>query len=342
MAEGTGAAQPAHVPDGASRDCAVCFLTDARGWPLARYAIASFILSQSNDYDIVLSCDGWPGPDAADPLLALARARGIRLETAVLAAPAPENDPSAVNMRVFGHITATVFRKLDAVLPLLPRYARVVYADIDILFLHDARLHAVDLGGNPIGAVIDYSICGDDVAGSFAARSRANGISDRYFNSGLMVFDSARCDAARIAARYDEIQTTHQLFCPYLPDCETGDQCIFNQVFTQAWMELPLDLNVQTAAWRHPAWHTARIRHYTGGRKFLPVQYWHSDRTERRLLKRIARLLDDPAVRYPPWAAPVAQLTFLRQARMRKVHKPKLDRLAAFVAGSPAAPHRPG
>jgi hypothetical protein len=315
MAGGIVSKQPSRARDGGNHDCVVCFLTDARGWTLARYAIASFILSQSNNYDIVLTCDGWPGPDATDPLLAIARAHEITLKTVILEAPTPDKEPLARKGRLFGHITETTFRKMDAILGLLPHYARVVYADIDILFVRDARLHAVDLGGKSIGAVMDYAICGDDVAGSFAARSRANGISDRYFNSGLMD-------------------------CPYLADCETGDQCIFNQVFTRAWMELPLDLNVQSAAWRHPAWYTAKIRHYTGGRKVLPVLYLNSDRIERRQIKRIARLLNDTAVRYPLWAGLAAFLTYLRQARMRKIHKPKLDRLELFIAGNPVAPPR--
>jgi lipopolysaccharide biosynthesis glycosyltransferase len=147
----------------------------------------------------------------------------------------------------------------------------------------------------------------------------------------LIIFNPNNCNN-NIIDRFKIFDKTHEQFCPYFEDCCFGDQCIFNLVFTDDWTELPLDLNVQSAAWRHPEWYTAKIRHYTGGEKFLPVIYWRSDLSERRLMQRIAGLLDDKSLRYPLWAGLAAQFTFYRQARMRKCHRPKLDRLKTFIA----------
>lgn len=288
---------------------AILLITDRKGYPLARYAMASILASQDYAFDLLLFCNGWDGPDAADGIHALARAAGRRLIVRPIGADR-EGMASSI-----GRSKAS---KLDAVLSLADTHDRVLYADTDILFFDSLPLGTVDLGGRTMAAVRD-----------FAPVNAAH----HYFNSGLMLFDMRRMDPAAARARFAEAMREHAAGCRFNPRCELVDQCPLNIMFADDWASLPSGWNMQACALFTDAWRAASVRHYVGKQKFLPHLPRRADRRERVYLARLAARLGDapPTDRLNDW---LYRLNGIRRLPMRM-------RMAAAVRSAERARRGP-
>lgn len=267
-----------------SASFAITLVSDERGIDLAKFALASFFLSQDANIDAHLYCDGFQ-IDRKDPIFALARSRGFKLTA---------HEVSSRNFGTFKtarHITRTQFLKLVSVKDLLPVYDRVLYADIDLLFFHALDLAAVNFQGKRIAASFDVAEVSGITNADFAANCATHGLSVDYFNSGLILFNARAIDPDALERQYTDLIAAHQEGCRYKIPCRTFDQCVWNILFTNDWAFLPIAWNVQSSMRFTKAWRDATVRHYTGPKKFLPLASWRSDRREIALIKRISAKL---------------------------------------------------
>lgn len=328
-------ARPA--PSSASREprIGVTFVTDAQGLELARHAIASFLLSQTDRCHIYLHCDGFtPPPDPQ--LAALAQERGQHLSFITV-----ERPEYAAHGQI-AHMSATRLMKLAAITPLIQRHKRVFYADIDTLFFAPIDLEGFDFRGQPLAAAYDVAETCGLTDPEFRANCHANGLSADYFNSGIMMFDSAQIDLPALVEGYDSLLEQHGAGCGFKRDCKTDDQCVWNLLFCDAWTAAPLDWNMQATLRFTRPWARAAVRHYTGPKKFLPLASWRSDPRESRLIAQIGPLLGTEPARHHPFAPAIYRLNAMRNAartgRMERAYQQTVARAEARDAAVAAQP----
>jgi hypothetical protein len=172
------------------RDCAVMMACDANYLPYALHlAWQMHGWSPGRGFDILIVTDhevtlpGW------------AQSAGIRHERL---SPGPAW--SAVPHGPFG---PAVYLALSAVQQLSGRYRRILKLDSDIWFEGGDldRLLRLDLGHHPFGAVLD--VMNFHAAFNTHAREfRDRGLPERpYFNSGVILFDTAACVAQDLEQR---------------------------------------------------------------------------------------------------------------------------------------------
>lgn len=260
------------------------FITDRRGLRLARHAVGSFALAHGGASDVRLYCDGFELAQD-DPLTRLCASCGARFSTR------PLSSASFAGLTTSAHISATSYAKFAALADAAKDFGRVLYADTDILFFAPLPLATVDLAEFPLAATHDVAETGGIVDPEFRRNCARNGLSDDYFNSGLMLFDVARLDLPRLEDRYHALIAAHEKECPYKERCVTGDQCVWNQLFEQRWLRLPFGWNAQSSMRFTPLWAQAQARHYTGPVKFLPARPWRSDLREARLIATVSERL---------------------------------------------------
>lgn len=289
------------------------FISDQSGYRLARYAIVSLALAPGGVRDVRFFGHGFDA-SADGGLRRVIDGLGCRYETDVLG-------PSSVeHHRTYGHVTAASLLRLAAIRRLAGAHDRVVCLDTDILAFGDPAFGELDLAGRPLGAVVDMDIAPTGVYRDWTGAAAAPG--DRYFNSGVLVFDTTDWRADEQEAEYARLLAEHEAGCSLKVDCTSPEQCALNHMFRGRWTPLPLDLNMQASARTHPAWRNARLRHYCGTSKFLPLKPWRSDAREWTLVRRIAGLLGDASVPRPWWQPLALEANRLRQAgyaaRMRR------------------------
>ena len=292
---------------------AIAMITDEKGYALARYALASVLLSQTHDYTPFLFVDRWDGPTNEDGLLRLGKSIGRPVEVVKF-------DTNVFGQRGFktkSHVSLAAYLKFDALRYLSKRFDRALYADTDMLFYQPLDIADVDFHGNPIGAVYDLGECLlHDVQG-VEAQCYNNGYARDYFNSGLMLLDCAHDAIETLGPIYEAHCQTHKLQCPYDDHCTLNDQCAFNMTFENGWTPLPLTWNVQSISMQTDLWDQAAIRHYTGPIKFLPLRARRADRKERRLIATLATALGDTLPRVWPGMGVVYWANALRRAGAR-------------------------
>lgn len=263
---------------------ALTFLTDRRGLDLARFSIASFVLSQRQGCDIHLTCDGFTLP-LNDALRTLCSDRGFELIAHV------ESSDRYCGMRTANHISRTQFLKLASVQNIVNDYSRVVYVDTDFLFLDEMQLAETDFGDNPLAACYDVAEASGITDPEFRGNCKKTGRSHHYFNSGLMIFDCAKIDFPSLKRDYESLLIQHQQHCDYKSNCRTNDQCVWNMLFEDRWKALPVSWNVQSSMRFTDYWDNAIARHYTGPKKFLDQKSWRSDATEIAFVRKISLMI---------------------------------------------------
>ncbi|CAN5301185.1 hypothetical protein BH11PSE2_BH11PSE2_02900 [soil metagenome] len=305
---------------------AITLITDQRGYGLARYALASILASQTDAYDLYLHCDGFEPPPATDSLFDLARRVGRRLIMRGV------SDATYEGYGTAGHISTTTLKKFSAVRDLAGDYERVLYADTDILHFDALPLSTEDFAGRPVAAVYDIAESTGLTDPAFTENCRRGGVSPRYFNAGLMYFDTTACDMAALEARYRVLAADHQTSCPYKAGCTTNDQCSFNRLFEDAWHALPVTWNVQACARFTPAWAKAAARHYTGPKKFLPIRPWRNDARDRRYLARLAADLEQPAPAWSGWPSVIFPLNAKLRGNEARTARAAVQTVATWTA----------
>jgi len=289
----------------------VIFITDKKGIDLARFSIASFVRSQTDNCAITLYCDGF-ALDENDPVQRYATKAGARFTTKPIS-----SDPFK-SQKTLGHISVTTFSKFTAAMDASRDFDRVLYSDTDILYFDALPLRSLDFRGFPIAAAYDVAETSGVTDPTFVANCAANNVSPNYFNAGLIYLDTSNFEFDGFEKRYVEKATEHQRSCLYKCDCKTGDQCAWNLVFEDKWMRLPQTWNVQASMRFTESWKTAAVRHYTGAIKFLPTKPWRSDTRETAYLRSLAAEL---GVRLPQTSIPGNGIYFLNGLRWRRSAK---------------------
>lgn len=167
-------------------------------------------------------------------------------------------------------------------------FRRVLCVEADMLFFKALPLSAVDLGDFKMAAVHDIAESGALVDPLCHDTCAQNGVSNDDFNAGLMLFDVAQIDVTRLIADFETLVAEHDRRCPYKSGCTTGEQCVWNQLFRDAWLSLPFCWNTQSALRFTTMWAQASARRYDGSVTFLPVRPWRSDLREARLIATIS------------------------------------------------------
>ncbi len=111
---------------------------------------------------------------------------------------------------------------------------RVLYLDCDTLVKDDmSSVISFDLKGNPLGAVIDQSTSSVNVLIGHTKK-------DKYFNSGVLLFDARMCREQNVPEKFLEAVKTIDLSNTFLgADQEIMNVAFFNQITT-----LPVSANM--------------------------------------------------------------------------------------------------
>jgi lipopolysaccharide biosynthesis glycosyltransferase len=271
----------------------VCFayVTDAKGFELAGLSIMSVAMSQPRPCHIHVFCYKFaPRPDRR--LLDALTRLGAELSFSEIADVAVEQHPT------HGHVTTPALLKLAAVAQLTADYDRIVYLDNDVLVFEDLKIGQLNFGAFPIGAVTDMDLTDTGALrnSSWRGASSRDQETGSYFNSGVMIFESANW-RDEFLDTYAQVLETHDHGCSYKLHCTSNDQCAANTAFRNNWLRLPTSYNMQAGAKFTDSWRTAVARHYCGPRKCVPLQPFRSDGRDVAYLNRIRRMLGQPTSR---------------------------------------------
>ncbi|CAM5597614.1 general stress protein A [Streptomyces purpurascens] len=117
---------------------------------------------------------------------------------------------------------------------------RVIYLDVDTIVLDDlAELYDTDLGGAPIGAVINEVAPARllTLGTTRASLSQTGAKAPGYVNAGVLLIDMDQWRAEGITPRAVHIYRT------YGKDIPTLDQDILNHLFAERWAPIPSKWN---------------------------------------------------------------------------------------------------
>lgn len=135
----------------------------------------------------------------------------------------------------FGHWSSATLGRLHLGDVLPDDVRRAVYLDADVLVLGDlTEFHALDLGGNGIGACLDQVTPQRSMVLGERVTVRDHGArSPGYFNAGVLLVDMDVWRRRRITERATEI------FRRYGTDLGYVDQDVLNYLFSGRWTRLP-------------------------------------------------------------------------------------------------------
>jgi lipopolysaccharide biosynthesis glycosyltransferase len=269
---------------------ALFYVTDQKGYMLTLHAMASFVLTQRPEFDIYIFCHNFMPDDVAARQAQCAK-QGFHLQVL------PVDGQLVDGLKTKGHVTATTYLKLPCALDLSKTYQRVLYVDNDILFMAPVELATLPLDEMSMGAVLDVAECGGITDPTFQATCECHGVSNRYFNAGLMLFDGKALAAdSGMRDRYFGFLAQHQKTCWYKQNCRTNDQCVMNRLFNGQWQFLPLVYNMQASLKFTSYWGSAKVRHYQGINKFIPPKAWRDDARGTHFVSQIQAFLALPVL----------------------------------------------
>ncbi|MBR0654743.1 glycosyltransferase family 8 protein [Plastoroseomonas arctica] len=190
-----------------------------------------------------------------------------------------------------GHVTNASFLRLAAIAEAVKTADRVVYLDTDTLVFEDLEIERLDMDGRPVAAVLDMDLSSTGVF----RKEVDHGFHDpamrsRYFNSGVMVFDTSRWEDAFLG-RFADAMAEQETHCRYKLNCPPNDQCASNILFENDWTPLPFTYNFQAGGKFTQGWQSAKVRHYCGPSKFLPVTLRRNDPRDLAVIGEISRRL---------------------------------------------------
>lgn len=268
---------------------AYVYVADRKGFLLAQYAAMSAALSQPAGRDYHLFCHRFaPGPEG-DAFAAAIAGAGGRLHLH------PIEDATLERIPTTGHVSSAALLRIAAVGEVATTADRVVYLDTDTLVFEDLEIEQLDLEGRSIGAVLDMDL---SATGAFRDEARQGfrdpAMRSRFFNSGMMVFESQRWRHEAFLERFAQALAEQEHGCRYKLDCPPNDQCASNILFADDWTPLPFTYNFQASGKFTPGWQTAKVRHYCGPAKFIPVAMRRNDARDLAVIGDIGRRLGRP------------------------------------------------
>ena len=289
---------------------AFVYVTDQRGYNLAKHSAISVALSQPGPGDIHIFCYRFL-PEPSSNLLAILTEQGMRLYVHDI------SDPQLEAHEALGHVTTPTLLKLTAVAAIVGQYDVVTYLDNDILVMQDLRLDQIEFGSSPIAAVLDMDLSTTGVMRE-SVWAGGTAIESDYFNAGFMVFAARNWRGPEFLAAYAAALDQHDIGCCYKLRCTSIDQCALNSVFARHWVRRPLTYNMQASAKFTDLWQRASVRHYCGTSKFLPFALFRNDGRDVRYLNRIRRAMDLPGRPFPWLYAALFDLNAFRHRNYGK------------------------
>jgi Glycosyl transferase family 8 len=261
-----------------TRRIAAVYFCDVKFHDLTLFSLASLARSHRSGLDIHFLQSEYSRPPPA-ALSELTSARGHRLFVNSVSF----RGPSAGTGR------DTAKYKADALDGLVKDYDYLLYIDGDTLVFEDLQLHALAGFSQLLAACTDLSVTAGVDDPGFIQNCEAHALSPAYFNSGFIFINTAQWIATLAMERYRENLARHKVECPYIRGCYLRDQCAWNMTAAGMWNHLPTTMNVQKIAIHTKAWRDAKIRHYTGSKKFIPIRNRTCDRREFALLRALSR-----------------------------------------------------
>lgn len=263
---------------------AVVYIGDAKYHEMTLYSLASLARSHEMPLDLHILQSNYDA-DIDFKFSNFVSSRGHRLLVRRVSFKTPKTGPRAC-ASIYAYISDTMFLKGAAIEALAPDYDYILYLDSDTLAFDDLRLHALYGFPEVAAACVDQTAAGayDDAAEPQTSQRTAS-----LFNSGLLLVNAKEWRRGGVHQRFIHCLQQHQVACPYFSACEPNDQCSLNMALAGAWRALDPKLNVQKVAMHTRTWAQARLRHYTGPSKFLPLQLHRCDHREYALLCSISR-----------------------------------------------------
>lgn len=309
---------------------AVVYVCDKDYHDLTLYSLASFALHHSAALHFYIFQDGYETqvPSATQRWIE-DRGHKIFLRDARGAA-VPEFATRERHAR--DYISDTALLKASAVEELARNYEFVAYVDSDILVLEDPRLHAVAGFDELCAGVLDYPMLVGFENKEFSQNCSRHELSPKYINTGFFMVNAAKWQSVCFVDRYVHAVNHHNQSCIYLSKCVLRDQCPFNIALEGDVQLLPLAYNVQRWALYSRQWENAKIRHYTGGKKFLAPSSLKTDRKEDKLMKELERINGmPPRQKRPVDFGTLYRLNKLRRKQDIKGREDALEELASMV-----------
>lgn len=232
-------------------DCAVALCCDAKYFPFALFMIRQIAFyNPQRKFDFVIAT-----PDPME-LPAWAEDLGIRLHQ-------PRDVEAVGNIKRFGGTLVPLFR-LYLAKELGHVYRRILYLDCD-MFVEGGdidRLLSLDIGPHPLAAVRDYQQLTKPRA--LSREFSAAGLAQvPYFNSGLLLIDTAAFEAQEVRQRSLQTATTYPQAMVF------ADQSLLNLALHGGFAELSPAWNWQ---WNFdfplvPLRYPVFVRHFIGPKK---------------------------------------------------------------------------
>lgn len=222
-------------------------------------------------------------------------------------------------------LNSTTFARLFALRSLVETHDRILYVDCDTLYLGGSLDRLFDDGteGNPLAAVRDGEFWSGTANRRLRLYLRGLGVpAHRYFNSGVLLVDSAEARSANL------VETSFRVLRDRQEICNFHDQSALNYACDGRWKDLSPRWNWQmgqamlAATWEQMAPH---IVHFTGRTK-----PWAD------ALRKIPSVLMDPYLQVPEIAAmwmsmrnvdrtlPIDQRALHRYAQSERAIRPDL------------------
>jgi hypothetical protein len=273
---------------------AFLYVTNREGYDLVQHSALSVALSQPAPITIHIQCHQFL-PNSSDHFTKALATLGAKLTSSRVTTPCPQ--------------------ALSAVAELIDHYDRIIYLSKDILVFADLKIDEIEFGEFPVAAVVDMDL---SVTGAlrYSMWSAGKGVDiGSYFNSGVMIFAAEKWRGQIFMDDYASSLDEHHVTCPFKVNCTSIDQCALNFTFWGMWRRLPTSYNMQAGAKFTAAWKTAAVRNYCGGRNFLPIATFRSDKRDAGYLKTIRKTLGYQSAWLPFLYEIPFQLNALRKYR---------------------------
>lgn len=309
---------------------ALLLVTDAKGFELTLHAVAVALITQSTTRNIIVQCvDFSPSPPAS--LLEAAKDKGFTIEFRHLASD-DIHKTSSISRGDHSHLTYASLMKMVAMDRLRGEFDVVLYTDFDILLMEDIDIAKFDFEGMPIAAVYDFAAAKwHDESDLFYERCKSNEKSPKYFNSGFIAANFANWNAD-FSALFNDKVLKHLEYCNYQDGCTRNDQCSWNETFERNWKVLPATYNFQACAMFTDRWSRARVRHYVGKKKYLPVKSWRNDERDLKLLSGARAILGREPLKTLPLLKVIRALNQLRNIKSSNDMDRRIDKLEKSLA----------
>jgi lipopolysaccharide biosynthesis glycosyltransferase len=271
----------------------VVYICDERYHTLTEFAIASLGMHHQTPLKIYFSQVGYSKP-ASEPLQQYLVDRGHDIEILQLDREGMDLDRLQA-VALHPHISDVTLMKAYAIQKAARNHNHIAFIDSDVLVLNQFSLSSSFKFETTAAGVFDFVSYMPFDNQDLIRHTSQSGVSSNYLNAGLLLINSERWLNSNLLSTYLDKLSSHSVHCPYRHDqngndpgdCKGADQCAINMMLENDWTPLEFEWNAQKPIRHTATWKKARIRHYTGHRKFLAKSNVNRDWREARLLQRI-------------------------------------------------------